>query len=345
MRKFVFILSVFIISFCFNFRLVNADTYSAGYLFVDNLNTGYTSNSSWIFRNNVEPIRNNVATFDFYLNQSLNNYQSADYFIFNIQTALDTGFDYDGKGYIDCYKENSSFCTGYTLTYDKMSIDVSFQYHPKSSSGSWGPVGKCEFLQIGDTLSTVKCPNVSKDTDFSQAVFTFQIFFNSSLATNFSLNLGVSREYNSIVLTSTEISESQQQTNEKLDETNEQLTDLNDNITNSDVSGAQSDADNFFSGFENDSHGLTAIVTAPLNLIQSITSSTCTPIGFDAPFVGQQVTLPCMKDVYEDHFGFFLTLYQTITFGVVAYWVCVNILATVRGFKDPDSDKIEVLDL
>ena len=139
--------------------------------------------------------------------------------------------------------------------------------------------------------------------------------------------------------------QNQAQTNQKLDELQEQQQEMNDNIMNSDVSGAQNDANNFFNGFEDNTHGLTAIVTAPLNLIQSITSSTCTPLGFEAPFVDQQITLPCMKDVYEDHFGSFLTLYQTITFGVVAYWVCVNILATVRGFKDPDSDKIEVLDL
>ncbi len=141
------------------------------------------------------------------------------------------------------------------------------------------------------------------------------------------------------------INENQQQTNEKLDQTNQQLGDLNNNITNSEVSDANSSANEFFSGFESNDYGLTSIVTAPLNFIKSITSSTCTPLGFQAPFVNQRVELPCMKAIYEEHFGSFLTLYQTITFGIVAYWVCINTLATVRGFKDPDSDRIEVLDL
>ncbi len=140
----------------------------------------------------------------------------------------------------------------------------------------------------------------------------------------------------------------QQQTEElkkQQEETNKQLGDLNDNLTNSDTNEASSSANEFFNGFESDDFGLSSIIIAPLNLIKSITSSTCTPIGFKAPFVDQQVTLPCMGDIYKKYFGSFLTLYQTITFGIIAYWVSVNIFFMVKGFKDPDSDRIEVLDL
>lgn len=132
---------------------------------------------------------------------------------------------------------------------------------------------------------------------------------------------------------------------EKQEETNKQLGDLNNNITNDNVDDASSSANDFFTGFESNDYGLTAIVTAPLNFIKSITSSTCTPLGFPLPFVDKRVELPCMNAIYKEHFGSFLTLYQTITFGIVAYWVCVNTLATIRGFKDPNSDRIEVLDL
>lgn len=137
----------------------------------------------------------------------------------------------------------------------------------------------------------------------------------------------------------------QQQTNEKLDETNKELGELNDNITDSSITDASSSADSFFSGFESDDYGLSSIITAPLNLIKSITSSTCTPLGFPAPFVDQNITLPCMGAIYKEYFGSFLTIYQTITFGMVAYWVSVKIFFMVKGFKDPDNDRIEVLDL
>ena len=131
----------------------------------------------------------------------------------------------------------------------------------------------------------------------------------------------------------------------KLDETNTQLGNLNDSLNNSDSSGATSEASEFFSGFTTDTFGLTSIITAPLNLIGSITSSTCTPLGLPLPYVNKTLELPCMSSIYSQYFGSFFTLYQTITFGIIAYWVCVRIFNLVKDFKNPDHDEIEVLDL
>lgn len=132
--------------------------------------------------------------------------------------------------------------------------------------------------------------------------------------------------------------EKQQQTNDKLDT-------LNDNITNSDSSGATSNASGFFDGFTTDTYGLTSIITAPLNLIKSITSSTCTPLTLSMPFVKQNITIPCMTQIYRNYFGSFLTVYQLITFGLVSYWVCVHVFRMVKDFKNPEHDEIEVVDL
>lgn len=132
--------------------------------------------------------------------------------------------------------------------------------------------------------------------------------------------------------------EKQQQTNQKLDT-------LNDNITNSDSSGATSSASGFFDGFTTDTFGLTSIITAPLNLIKSITSATCTPLTLSMPFVEQNITIPCMTQIYSNYFGSFLTIYQLITFGLVSYWVCVHVFRMVKDFKNPEHDEIEVVDL
>ena len=131
----------------------------------------------------------------------------------------------------------------------------------------------------------------------------------------------------------------------KLDDTNTQLGNLNDSLNNSDSSGATSEASEFFSGFTTDTFGLTSIITAPLNLIGSITSSTCTPLGLPLPYVNKTLELPCMSSIYSQYFGSFFTLYQTITFGIIAYWVCVRIFNLVKDFKNPDHDEMEVLDL
>lgn len=126
-------------------------------------------------------------------------------------------------------------------------------------------------------------------------------------------------------------------TNKNTEATKEQTNTIKD--SNVDVDGS------FFSGFDNETHGLTSIVTAPLQFIGSITSSTCTPLGLPMPFGLPSAELPCMSSIYQEHFGVFFTLYQTITFGMISYWVSVNIFAIVKGLKDPDSDKVEVLDL
>lgn len=130
----------------------------------------------------------------------------------------------------------------------------------------------------------------------------------------------------------------QDETNEKLDETNETLKDSN-------VSEANESANSFFNDFESDDFGLSDIITLPLTFIEGLSSGTCNDLNLPVPFVDQNIVLPCMTEIYEEHFGDFLTLYQLITTGFISYWVCVNVFRMVQNFKSPDNDEIEVLDL
>ena len=123
------------------------------------------------------------------------------------------------------------------------------------------------------------------------------------------------------------------------------VNDLNDNITSSDTTESESQANSFFEGFESNDYGLSDIITMPLDLINGLTSNSCVALSLTIPFVNKSFDLPCMSSIYQEYFGNFFTLYQTITFGFVAYWVVVKIFALVKGFKDPDDDKVEVMDL
>lgn len=131
----------------------------------------------------------------------------------------------------------------------------------------------------------------------------------------------------------------------KIDQTNDKLDNIDDTLKNDDTTNATNQAGGFFNDFTTDTHGLTAIITAPLSLIESITSSTCSPLVIPLPYVDKDLTLPCMGTIYSNYFGSFLSIYQMITFGIVAYWVCVRIFNLVKDFKNPDHDEIEVLDL
>lgn len=133
--------------------------------------------------------------------------------------------------------------------------------------------------------------------------------------------------------------------NNGLNNVNNSVNDVNNSINNSNVNDATNDANNFFSNFTTNTHGLTGIITAPLNAINSLTSKTCSPLVLPLPFVNKDLTLPCMRQVYDDNFGDFMTLYDTITLGIVSYWVCVRIFSFVKDFKNPEHDEVEVVDL
>lgn len=133
-----------------------------------------------------------------------------------------------------------------------------------------------------------------------------------------------------------------------INQNNQQLEEqkkTNDTLTDDNIQQAQDSAGGFFNDFNTDTHGLTGIITAPLSLIESITSSTCSSLVIPLPYVDKDLTLPCMGTIYSNYFGSFLSIYQIITFGIVAYWVLVRIFNLVKDFKNPDHDEIEVLDL
>lgn len=118
-------------------------------------------------------------------------------------------------------------------------------------------------------------------------------------------------------------------------------------ITDSNTTEATSEANNFFESFTSqDNGGISSIITAPLSAISGLASATCSPITLPIPYLdNKQLVLPCMSAIYIEHFGSFFSLYQTIIFGVIAYRMLVSIFMMIQGFKNPDDDKIEVVDL
>lgn len=144
---------------------------------------------------------------------------------------------------------------------------------------------------------------------------------------------------------SEEITSALDKNTESVKEQTEATKEQTDTIKDNDVSESESQASGFFDDFESDDYGLSDIITMPLTFIQGLSSSTCYPLNLPLPFVDTNVTLPCMTSIYSEYFGSFLTIYQIITTGIIAYWCCINIFRLVQGFKSPDKDEIEVMDL
>lgn len=93
------------------------------------------------------------------------------------------------------------------------------------------------------------------------------------------------------------------------------------------------------------SGGLASIIMQPLASIASLTTAGCTNLNVPLPFADRNLVMPCMTPIYQDKFGAAFTLYQTITTGLVAYYVILGMFATVKGLKDPQNDKIEAVNL
>ena len=266
---------------------------------------------------------------------------------------------------------NYGYCQGKPMT-----VDVDVMILDTQSRSSYFP-GTTGFMIASNGTTSTTCSLQS--TALSSRIATFRCNFNN--ATNIlSFNLSLSsyqsssvgsREVGYAIINTSSLScststsditnsvnsaanniinnnnsntnriiDSQNQTKQSIDETNNILND-------SDISQSQQQANSFFNNFENEDFGLSGVITAPLEFIKSLSSSTCSPLQLTIPFVpgNNTIDLPCMTTIYSQYFGSILTIYQTLTFGLIAYYVVLDIFRMVQGFKNPNSDKIEVVDL
>lgn len=128
-----------------------------------------------------------------------------------------------------------------------------------------------------------------------------------------------------------------------ISKTESAINDVNNSINNSNVDNGTGES--FFDDFTSQDFGLSQIITIPLSTIQSLTSKTCTPLSIPIPFTGKNISLPCMTEIYQTKLPTIYNLWKIVSFGIVAYFIAIDIFHIVKGFKDPESDKVEVLDL
>lgn len=328
MKKKIYFLSIFIL-FLFNINTVSAVTSWSTYGLNSNANSGCFGDCSNPYENiQGNAILNTWSTIPGSKNTPV-------YFDFNIAPSEIGKYEEKYENAVLIY----TFCLSYMPGFDFEVITTppyKYQgYKGKTCVSSYGEgqeyeiIVKTDFSGKSWSSDTVKLtPQSTGDwwlSYKSMSIYTLEQYTNDVFYSQVNDKLD-------------DLNNTQQETNNKLD-------DLNDNITDSDSSEASGEASDFFSSFNTDTFGLTSVITAPLELIKSVTSKTCTPLQLTLPFVNKELNLPCLSTIYESHFGAFLTIYRTITFGFVSYWVCIKIFNLVKDFKNPEHDEIEVLDL
>lgn len=112
----------------------------------------------------------------------------------------------------------------------------------------------------------------------------------------------------------------------------------NDNITSSDADGfASNDA---FS----DTTGLESVINLPLNMVNSL-SNQCVPIQIHIPYLETDATIPCMSTIYRSKFNNLYTLVKLVVNGFLVYRILLKVYELVHEAKQPDEDKLEVIEL
>lgn len=180
----------------------------------------------------------------------------------------------------------------------------------------------------------------TQDRTIGTFSYSFNIMQAGSTIQQRDYRLAISRSWKYEVTASNAV---ENQAEQQQQQHNETMSFFN----NENTTQAESDASNFFDNFTSqDNGGISSIITAPLQAISGLVSATCTPITLPLPYLDNKtIVLPCMSAIYQEHFGAFFTIYQTIIFGALAYRMLVSIFMMIQGFKNPDDDKIEVVDL
>lgn len=116
---------------------------------------------------------------------------------------------------------------------------------------------------------------------------------------------------------------------------------VNDTLTDDNVDG--NSASDFFSDFTvTDNGGISSIITAPLVAINSMLSNQCSPLS--GTWRGQTFELPCGTDFWN-RMSTIRNWLNVAIGGLLCYRIIIKLFKLIEGFKNPDNDRVEVMNL
>ena len=119
----------------------------------------------------------------------------------------------------------------------------------------------------------------------------------------------------------------------------------NDTIKNDNVDSSTNQGSSFFNDFKSGDEGsLTDIVSLPLDYVQHL-NDTCKPFTFTAGNLGN-ITIPCLSSIWSNTpFANVINIASIITNGIICYKLLTSLFLFFKDLKDPDDDRVEVMDL
>lgn len=234
---------------------------------------------------------------------------------------------------LECNKQNGDMsCVGYDFI--TTGGNISSQFNLSAENCITNLASSSDGTYIFNSVCQVA------DTTVNQGIIDIIVKSNANI--NVDYTFGMAYRYGYFPLDST-----QDDIKKNTEIINSNVNDIKDNLNSSDVSGANSDLNNFTdSDLFKDSTGILAIIQAPINMLNSITSSTCSPLTLPIPYMNFDIKVPCLSTVLSKHFSAeLLTLLKLAINGLIIYKVLCSLVMDIHSYKDPDSDRLEVLDL
>lgn len=242
-------------------------------------------------------------------------------------------------------------------------FDINFMLYSNSWTDDFNPVGiyilqsdhtyPC-FVESGSTsigssisgptrmLHSVTCPNVNLSAnDFYVGTNTYSGVQN--------YNPNVMNGLSDVILVSNndaqkQLEEDKKQTDEIKKQTEEQKK-TNDTLKDDNVDSSTNQGSSFFNDFNSGDEGsLTDIVSLPLEYVQHL-NDTCKPFTITAGNLGN-ITIPCLSSIWSSTpFAGVINTASIIINGIICYKLLTSLFLFFKELKDPDDDKVEVMDL
>lgn len=192
--------------------------------------------------------------------------------------------------------------------------------YPCDNSNVWN-------TQHFKNLSNVYCPNVSLTSNSFQVILAFKGPAKTEIEKD---SIGITP----INLFSSGFSSLEQQQKE-----------IENTLKDSNTDGASSSGSSFFDDFDEGSEGdLTSLVSLPLNFVNHLNDN-CQAFTLPLGNMGN-VNIPCLSSVWgSSDYSSIINIAKIIINGIICYKVGVNLLLFFKDLKDPDKDKLEVMDL
>lgn len=170
----------------------------------------------------------------------------------------------------------------------------------------------------------IQCPTNRKNL---KSLVTHFIFKTNHIA---HMRYAINIDYNLYINSNSEIKKS--------------VDNVKDSINDDNVESSSSAASGFFNDFSDNGHGLSGIVTAPLNAVNAMLTTTCTAPS--ATYKNKTFSLPCGDILWnQEGASNFKNILNLFYGGIICFGLLKSLFKDVNDLKNPDNDKVEVVDL